>query len=102
MITKDSDLIEWNNSENYVCGDFIKYRGKIGIVLEQIHQYIKTDIPGAGWINIIVEGKYTVRGVPKTCERCKHSYGYSQSPQYCEYSHSSVLPDHNCDHWVCE
>jgi len=100
MIDKDSDLIEWNNSENFIPGDFIKYRGKTGIVIEQIYQYIKTDIPGVGWINIIVDGPYTVRGIPKTCKRCKNAYGYSCTPTYCKYSQSSVLtPDYHCDHF---
>ena len=91
--------IEWNNSECFAPGDHIKFRGKTGIVTEQIHQYIHTDIPGMGWINTIQEGKYMVRGVPKTCKRCKHGYGYSCCPLFCHFSQDTVMPDDTCQHW---
>ena len=100
QITKDSDLIEWNNSECFIVGDFVKYRGKTGLVLEQIHQYLKTDILGAGWINVLTEGKYMVRGVPKTCERCKHfGFNYSGVPSECSRDKNTYDPDHNCNYW---
>jgi len=101
MIDKDSDLIEWNNSENFIPGDFIKYRGKTGIVLEQVHQYIKTDIPSAGWINIIIEGPYTVRGVPKFCKRCKHfKYNYSSESSLCLIDKNIHKCEDSCSEWT--
>jgi len=90
----------WCNSEEYTPGDLIKIRGKTGTVLETIHQYLKTDIPGLGWINVITEGKNTVRGIPKNCDHCYYAQGYSGGPYYCIDSKKNTLDkDHTCKNW---
>jgi len=88
----------WCNSENFTIGDPIKVRGKIGTVTEKIHQYLHTDIPGIGWIN--PENTTTVRGIPKTCHRCKYSLGYSGGQYFCDM-HKTKNHDQNdtCDQW---
>jgi hypothetical protein len=89
----------WCNSENYTPGDLIKIRGKTGRVTEVIHQYLKTDIPGLSWINVITEGKNTVRGILKNCDHCVYAFGYSGGPYSCEISNQENDKDHTCKNW---
>lgn len=95
----NQDHIFWCNSEAYTIGDLIKVNGKTGIVLETIHQYVKTDIPGQGWIDV-VSYHNTVRGVPKICGRCKHSCGYSGGPYYCDLHKTDHVENNDtCAEW---